>query len=230
MKDIIRAENINKDYFDGQKARRVLHDINLSVKENEFLIVMGPSGSGKTTLLSILGLILQPTEGRVYLKEEHITNKSEDVITTLRLNSIGFVFQNSTLIPALNLYENILLPCGIQGKKISKEQKDRADYYLNKFKLDHHKHNYPVELSGGEKQRSAIIRALINNPPVLLCDEPTSVLDTENALIVLETLRELSQEDNRGVMMITHDPRAKQYGSRILKLEEGKLWSDNDTH
>ena len=223
MNEIIRAEKINKDYFDGKTVRRVLHDINLSVHENEFLMIMGPSGSGKTTLLSILGLILEPTEGKVYLKQQHIENMSEDEITTLRLQSVGFVFQNSTLIPALNLYENILLPCGIQGKPISKEQIERADYYLDRFKLSQHKRNFPVELSGGEKQRSAIIRALINDPPILLCDEPTSVLDSENAYIVLETLRELSQENKRGVMMITHDPRARPYASRVLKLDEGHL-------
>ncbi len=223
MSEILRAEKINKDYFDGKNVRRVLHDINLSVNENEFLMIMGPSGSGKTTLLSILGLILEPTEGKVYLKERPIEKMSEDEITTLRLQSVGFVFQNSTLIPALNLYENILLPCGIQGKAITKEQKDRADYYLDRFKLSHHKNNYPVELSGGEKQRSAIIRALINDPPILLCDEPTSVLDSENAFIVLETLRELSRENKRGVLMITHDPRARPYASHVLKLDEGYL-------
>ncbi|MFN4173604.1 MAG: ABC transporter ATP-binding protein [Parachlamydiaceae bacterium] len=223
MNEILRAEKINKDYFDGKNIRRVLHDINLTVNENEFLMIMGPSGSGKTTLLSILGLILQPTEGKVYLKENPIENMSEDEITTLRLKSIGFVFQNSTLIPALNLFENILLPCGIQGKRITKEQSERANYYLDRFKLFHHKNNFPVELSGGEKQRSAIIRALINDPPILLCDEPTSVLDSENALIVLETLRDLSKESKRGVLMITHDPRAKAYASRILRLDEGRL-------
>lgn len=223
MNEILRAEKINKDYFDGKNVRRVLHDIDLEVNENEFLMIMGPSGSGKTTLLSILGLILEPSEGTIYLKGQPIEKMSEDEITTIRLQSIGFVFQNSTLIPALNLLENILLPCGIQGKAITNEQKKRADYYLDRFKLSQHKNSFPVELSGGEKQRSAIIRALINDPPILLCDEPTSVLDSENALIVLETLRELSKESKRGVLMITHDPRAKAYASRLLKLDEGRL-------
>ncbi len=223
MNEILRAEKINKDYFDGKNVRRVLHDIDLKVNENEFLMIMGPSGSGKTTLLSILGLILEPSEGKIYLKGQPIEKMSEDEITTIRLQSIGFVFQNSTLIPALNLLENILLPCGIQGKAITNEQKKRADYYLDRFKLSQHKTSFPVELSGGEKQRSAIIRALINDPPILLCDEPTSVLDSENALIVLETLRELSKESKRGVLMITHDPRAKTYASRLLRLDEGRL-------
>lgn len=225
MTEIIRGVNISKDYFDGKSLRRVLFNIDLSVNENEFVMIMGPSGSGKTTLLSILGLILHPSEGKIILNGREIADMSEDDITTLRLKSIGFVFQNSTLIPALNLYENILLPCGIQGKKITSEERERAKYYLERFKLYHHLKSYPVELSGGEKQRSTIIRALINDPPVLLCDEPTSVLDSENALIVLETLRELSKENKRGVLMITHDPRATPFASRVLKLNEGLLRS-----
>lgn len=230
MTEIIRAQNISKDYFDGKEHRRVLFNINLSIMANEFVMIMGPSGSGKTTLLSILGLILTPTEGSVFIKGEEVIGLSEDEQTTKRLHDIGFVFQNSTLVPALNVIENLLLPCGIQGKKVSKEEKDRAYYYLDKFKLADHSKSFPYELSGGEKQRIAIIRAIMNEPPILLCDEPTSVLDLENAKLVLHTLQDLAQEKNRSVLMITHDHRALSYASKSLYLDEGRLKDEYDTH
>jgi ABC-type lipoprotein export system ATPase subunit len=230
MNEIIRAENISKDYFDGQQNRRVLFNINLSIAPNESVMIMGPSGSGKTTLLSILGLILTPSEGSVYIKGQEVKGLTEDEQTTKRLHDIGFVFQNSTLVPALNIIENLLLPCGIQGKKVSQEEKDRAYYYLERFKLKSHSKSFPYELSGGEKQRIAIIRALMNEPPILLCDEPTSVLDLENAKLVFHTLQDLSKEKNRSVLMITHDHRAINFASRALYLDEGHLKEKNDSH
>lgn len=226
---IAKVSEIAKDFQDGLVLRRVLFPTTLDIYANEFTIIIGPSGSGKTTFLSILGLIVPPTEGSVHIKgvdvDSATTSKEqfENAMTTFRLKSIGFVFQNSTLVEALNVLDNILLPIGIQGNPISDDYRQKALIFLKRFNLDHHTHSMPTQLSAGEKQRVAIIRALINDPPLLLCDEPTSALDQTNVEIVLKTLKDLSSESHRGVVMITHDPRALHYADKVIEIDGGHL-------
>lgn len=224
MKELVaKAIGISKDYWDGPVLRRVLQHANLEIYSQKLTMIVGPSGSGKTTLLSILGLIIPPSEGKVYIQGQDMSDKSEDAITTFRLNSIGFVFQNFTLVNALNVLENIMIPIGIQGAAVTAEHLEKAKQLLWQFDLEQHVNSYPQHLSGGEKQRVAIIRALMNDPPLLLCDEPTSVLDQVNSAIVLKKLQELAQESNRAVVMITHDPRAIKYADEIIEIENGML-------
>jgi putative ABC transport system ATP-binding protein len=224
MPEVIATINgIAKDYQDGLSIRRVLYPTTLDILSEQFTVIIGPSGSGKTTFLSIVGLIVPPTEGSVSIRGEATGQGSEDDIATFRLKSIGFVFQNSTLMDALNVMDNILLPIGIQGGTVTQENREKAQSLLKRFNLDGHAYSMPTQLSGGEKQRVAIIRALINDPPLILCDEPTSVLDMANVEIVLETLKELSREPKRAVVMITHDPRAIKYADRVIEIESGHL-------
>ncbi|MCE5317142.1 MAG: ABC transporter ATP-binding protein [Parachlamydia sp.] len=229
MKEIVaKAVGISKDYWDGPTLRRVLQHADLEIYSQQLTMIVGPSGSGKTTLLSILGLIIPPSEGKVYIQGQDLSDRSEDEITTFRLRSIGFVFQNFTLVNALNVLENILIPVGIQGSTVTPAHQQKAKQLLWQFDLEQHVHSYPEHLSGGEKQRVAIIRALMNDPPLLLCDEPTSVLDQINSAIVLKTLQELAQESNRAVVMITHDPRAIKYADTIMEIENGVLKTQNE--
>lgn len=224
MKELVaKAVGISKDYWDGPILRRVLQHADLEIYSRKLTMVVGPSGSGKTTLLSILGLIIPPSEGKIFIQGQDLSGRSEDEVTTFRLQSIGFVFQNFTLVNALTVLENILVPIGIQGAKVTAEHKRMAKELLQQFDLDQHVNSYPLHLSGGEKQRVAIIRALMNDPPLLLCDEPTSVLDQVNSAIVLEKLKALAQESNRAIVMITHDPRAIKYADEIVEIENGIL-------
>lgn len=220
---LLRLEEITKNYTDGLKTRQILHSINLELHPHEFTIILGPSGSGKTTLLSILGLIIPPTTGKVFFNEKDLTFASGDYLTTLRMQSIGFVFQNANLLEPLTVLENLLLPRGIQGAPITKADELKAIEYLKFFELGGLVHAMPSTLSGGEKQRVAIIRAMMNEPAIILCDEPTAALDSVSAKQVLETLNLLSQVRNRSIVMITHDPRTMVYADRTLEIENGYL-------
>lgn len=224
MPNIIASlRGVTKEYSDGQRVRQVLHKTDLDIMAQQLTMIIGPSGSGKTTLLSILGLITPPTEGAVLIAGQDVTSFPKDELASLRLNSIGFVFQNSNLLAALNVLENILLPKGIHGKAITPADEIKAIELLNKFDLGSLVYAFPKNLSGGEKQRVAIIRALINEPPLLLCDEPTSSLDAVSSKVVLENLSQLASVPHRAVVMITHDPRALSYADRSVEMENGSL-------
>jgi len=225
--DIIKLKGISRDFFDGKSLRRVLHEVDITIHPEELTIIAGPSGSGKTTLLSIMGLILKPSEGEIYIKDREVSNYSENELATIRMENFGFVFQLAELIPALSIMENVLIPHGIQGKSISQSLRDRAGTLLEDFGLHDYLHARPQQLSSGQKQRVAIARALINNPVVLLCDEPTSALDSESSTIVLDTLKKISKDRERGVIMVTHDPRVFPYADRLIKIEEGMIGYDS---
>lgn len=227
MKPVIKLENISRDFFDGKVTRRVLKNINVRVRPGELTIIAGPSGSGKTTLLTIMGLVLKPTEGKIFVQDEDVTKYSETKLATLRLKKYGFVFQQDALIPALSAEDNILFAHSIQGARATQSLKKRALGLLDRFGLQKQAHVKPQQLSGGEKQRVAIARALINEPILLLCDEPTSSLDVENSKIVLDLLKELSKEQTRGVVLISHDSRIFPYADRLIKLENGEIVYDN---
>ena len=223
----IRLEGIARDFFDGKILRRVLKTTDLEVSSGELTVIAGPSGSGKSTLLTIIGFLLQPSEGRIFIQGREVTRFSSARLATLRKEKIGFVFQQSVLIPALTVLENAILPSGIQGKSVPKAVKTRAGQLLEMLGLKGYVHAMPQQLSLGQQQRVSIARALINDPPLLLCDEPTSALDAESSAIVLETLKRLSAEPERAVVMVTHDPRVFPFADRLLKIEDGTIVYDS---
>ena len=222
---VIVLRGVSRDFFDGKQLRRVLQKTDLNIYPGEFSIISGPSGSGKTTLLTIMALILSPSEGRVIVQNNDVTELSEDSLAAIRLKYYGFVFQNAALIPALTVMENILIASVVQGGTVSREVKERAETILDRLGLMEYAQIKSEKLSGGQKQRVAIGRSLINEPAIILCDEPTSALDVESSTIVMETLKELSRED-RAVVLVSHDPRVFPYGDRLVQLEDGRIITD----
>ena len=224
---ILRLQGIARDFHDGVELRRVIQKTDLDIYPGEFTIIAGPSGSGKTTLMTLMGLILRPSEGTVYIRDIKATGCSETKMATLRQKNYGFVFQLSELLPALSVMENIVVASGIQGSSVASDIKKKALDLLKEFNLLDCLHLRPLQLSGGQKQRVAIVRALVNDPAVLLCDEPTSALDAESSQIVLDALKKLSKDKTRGLIMVTHDPRVFPYADRMIKIEDGIIVYDS---
>lgn len=218
---IVEVKNVKKTYKSGDTTIVALDTASETFNKGELTLIMGPSGSGKTTLLSLIGCIIYPTEGDVYLKGEHINVLSENELAKIRLNTIGFVFQQFNLLEPLTALENVMQPMILQG--ISKsEAKERALDALEKVNLTQRKNNLPKKLSGGQKQRVAIARALVTNPEIILCDEPTASLDAKSAGTIMEELKELSRQD-KAVIIVTHDLRLRKFADRIIYVEEGKV-------
>ena len=224
---ILRLQGVARDFHDGVEMRRVIQKTDLDIYPGEFTIIAGPSGSGKTTLMTLMGLILRPSEGTVYIRDIKASGCSETKMATLRQQNYGFVFQLSELLPALSVMENIVVANGIQGSSVATDIKKKALDLLKDFNLLDCLHLRPLQLSGGQKQRVAIVRALVNDPVVLLCDEPTSALDAESSQIVLDALKKLSKDKTRGLIMVTHDPRVFPYADRMIKIEDGIIVYDS---
>jgi len=225
-KTALKLEGVSKEFFDGRILRAVLKPLDLEILTGELTIIAGPSGSGKTTLLTIMGLVLRPTRGSVTIGGEDVTDYGEDRLATMRLRRFGFVFQQAALIPALTALENVLIASGIQGGRVSQALKARALKILDELGLESYLDSKPQQLSTGQQQRVAIARALVNEPLVLLCDEPTSALDVESSSIVLDTLKRLSKDEERSVVLVTHDPRVFPYAERLIKIEDGLITYD----
>ncbi len=224
-KAIIRLCGCARDFFDGRSQRRVLHTLDLEIYPRELTIISGPSGSGKTTLLTMMSLMLSPTEGKIFIKGKDCTALKEDERASLRMKYYGFVFQNAALIASLTVRENVLIAAVIQGGEPSDRQQLRAVELLIELGMEDYIDFSSALLSGGQKQRVAIARALINDPALILCDEPTASLDLESSIKVLETLKGLSREE-RCVIFVTHDPRVYPYGDRLIQFEEGRIVTD----
>ena len=224
---ILRLEGIARDFYDGKQLRRVLKKTDLEIFSGEFSVIAGPSGSGKTTLMTIMGLVLQPSEGTIYIGDKKVATYSDSELANMRMRNFGFVFQQAELIPALSVVENLLIAAGVQGGSISSSLKEKALALLESFGLKQYSYVKAQKLSTGQKQRVAIGRALVNDPKVLLCDEPTSALDSESSTIVLDTLKRLSKDSSRGVVMVTHDPRVFPYADRLIKIEDGGIMYDS---
>lgn len=224
--DRLVLEGIARDFTDGRQVRRVLFPTDLELAAGELTILAGPSGSGKTTLLSILGLVLRPTEGRLFLGHEDVTDLSDSTAATVRLRTYGFVFQQPMLVEGLSVFENVLLAAGVQGNRPPQADRRRAAELLAALGLGGTEHKQPRLLSGGMKQRASIARALLKNPPVLLCDEPTSALDAESGETVMGILKRTALEDQRIVIVVSHDARVFPYADRLLKMENGRIVSD----
>jgi putative ABC transport system ATP-binding protein len=222
METILEARNVSKVYGHGHTQVRAVDGISIAIKPGELILVMGPSGSGKTTLLSMLGGLLRPTAGEVLIEGVDITALGESSLPDIRARKIGFIFQAFNLLDALNVEENILFP-----SKLIPEAKDqarrRANELINLLNLSGRRHALPATLSGGEKQRVAIARALINNPPLILADEPTGNLDSQSGQDVTMILHDIARDKSCAIVLVTHDPRVEDVADRILWLEDGAL-------
>jgi lipoprotein-releasing system ATP-binding protein len=206
------------------QGRRVLHEISLKVAENDKIAIVGPSGSGKSTLLNILGTLDRPTSGKVMLKGISVDEMDENRLAETRNKDIGFVFQMHYLLPQLTLLENVLLPLLPQkDKAIQKTAHDRALHLIDRVGLSQYRDKFPAQLSGGECQRTAVVRALINQPRLLLADEPTGSLDAENALQLANLLTELNQEQGVALVIVTHSMELAAKMGVVYKLHEGSL-------
>jgi len=222
----LRLENIARDFFDGRQIRRVLFPTTLELLPGQLTVIAGPSGSGKTTLLSIIGLVLRPSEGRMFLDDREVSGLGDEQAATLRLQRYGFVFQQPMLIEGLTVRENVLLALSVQGQRLSREAVKKADELLATLGLAGTALVQPRMLSGGMKQRASIARALIKDPAILLCDEPTSALDAESGQVVMKILKRIAIEENRVVIVVSHDARVFPYADRLIKLENGAIVSD----
>ena len=221
--NIVEARQVTKTYAVDRRVIRVLDDISLTVSESEFLVVEGSSGSGKTTLLSLLSGLDKPTSGRVYFQEKDITDKSEDDLAQLRKDLIGFVFQSFHLIPSLTAIENIMFPAELKRDPAARE---KAKKLLQRMGLDQRSGNFPHQLSGGEMQRVAMCRALINNPKIIFADEPTGNLDSENGRAILELLLEYQKESRTTLVLVTHSSAIAKMADRMIVLQDGRITSE----
>ncbi len=220
MKPILQTENLSKVYKIGRVETHALRGVSIAVEPGEFVAIMGQSGCGKSTLLHLLGGLLSPTSGKIIIDGEDLSKISDAVRTDIRRRKIGFVFQRFNLFPTLTADGNLGLAERIHAGNGGGSAQRRREV-LNLLKLENKINNKPLELSGGEQQRVALARAVINNPAIILADEPTGNLDSENSRIVLEMFRELNKKFNQTIIMITHNPEAAENCNRIIKMRDG---------
>jgi putative ABC transport system ATP-binding protein len=223
MQAIIEARGLSKTFKLGSLDVEVLKDINLSIASGEFVSIMGPSGSGKSTLLYLMGGLDSPTSGSVKIKGSELSVMKDKEQSIMRRRDIGFVFQFYNLIPNLNVEENVMLPLLLDGKKL-KDNRSRLDEILEIVGLSDRRQHTPRELSGGQQQRVAIARALINEPDIILADEPIGNLDTKTGTEVMELLQRINRERGKTIVQVTHSKEAAEYGSRVINVRDGKVW------
>ena len=217
---ILQVENLKKIYGTGPNAVHALDGVNLSVEKGEFVAVVGTSGSGKSTLLHMLGGLDRPTSGKVLVDGKDIFSLKEEALTIFRRRKIGFVFQSYNLVPVLNVYENVVLPIELDGRKVDKTY---IQTILQTLGLKDRKTALPNQLSGGQQQRVAIARALASSPAIILADEPTGNLDSRTSQDVLSLLKVTSQKFSQTMVMITHNEEIAQMADRIIRIEDGKI-------
>jgi len=225
MNPVASVVSVEKVFGSGAAVVQALNGVDLDAYRGEVLLLMGPSGSGKTTLLSIMGCILRPSAGHVRIRDQEVADLTRKDLTMLRLRHIGFVFQDFNLLSTLSAAENVEMPLLLAGLG-AKEARRRALEVLESVGMSNRSRAFPADLSGGEKQRTAIARALINNPSLLLADEPTAALDFKNGRVILEILRECCRKHECGVVIVSHDSRACEFVDRIACLEDGRLVPD----
>ncbi|WHY57178.1 ABC transporter ATP-binding protein [Peribacillus simplex] len=223
MGDKLIFENVSKIYGEGDNKVTALDNISLNVRAGEFVAIVGPSGSGKSTFLSIAGALLSPSKGRLLLNDEDITTLSPKELTRVRLEKIGFVFQSSNLVPYLSVRDQLLLLSELIGKRDKKTMK-KADELLSHLGLGHRADHLPEALSGGERQRVAIARSLMNDPEIILADEPTASLDSKRGRDVVEMLAHEVKSRNKAAIMVTHDERMLDLCDRVVNITDGKVF------
>ena len=219
--EMIKAAGLKKYYVTDNYEVHALDGVSLSVEEGEFLAIIGTSGSGKTTLLQILGGLDEPTAGGVWIRGNSLKDMTEDERTIFRRRNIGFVFQQYNLIPVINVYENIVLPLRLDGTEIDETL---LEDIVRTLKIEEKLENLPEELSGGQQQRTAIARALMVKPAILLCDEPTGNLDSVTSMEVISLLKTCAARFHQTVIIVTHQEAVAQMADRILRVEDGKLY------
>jgi len=223
--EVIRLEDVTRVYKIGEVETYALRGLTLTIEEGEFTALVGPSGSGKTTALQVMGCLDKPTSGRVLLKGEDVSKLSGSKRADLRRGSIGFVFQFFALLPGLNAYENIELPL-LLARKNGKQRKERVTELLEAVGLSDRAQHRPDQMSGGEQQRVAVARALATEPILILADEPTANLDTDNGRQVMEIMLRLNEETGTTFVCATHDPRVVAFARRVVELRDGKVSDD----
>ena len=219
---IIEAKDLNKTYKLGTQDVEILKNINLTIKRGEFVSIMGPSGSGKSTLLYLLGGLDKPTSGSVKIAGKELSVMNDKAQSIMRRRDVGFVFQFYNLIPNLNVEENIMLPILLDGKRL-KDYRTKLEEILEVVSLKDRRNHTPRELSGGQQQRVAIARALINEPEVILADEPIGNLDSKTGREVMELLRKINIENGKTIVQVTHSSDAAGYGQKIIYVRDGKV-------
>ncbi|WP_319522908.1 ABC transporter ATP-binding protein [uncultured Desulfosarcina sp.] len=217
---ILQAHHLTKTYSVDHRVISVLEDVSLSVEKGAFVVISGSSGSGKTTLLTLLSGLDYPTSGQVLIDGRDISAASEEALAPLRNRIIGFVFQSFHLVPSMTAVENIMFPAELAG---APDANDRARHLLSRVGLSDRADNFPSQLSGGEKQRIALCRALINRPKLLFADEPTGNLDSENGGVVLDQLIDLKNEHGATLVLVTHNPEIARVADRVFTLADGRL-------
>lgn len=218
--EILKVEHIIKTYANGDKLLYALNDVSFLVNQGEFIAIVGPSGSGKSTLLHIIGGIDKPTDGKVFINGTDVSKLKTDKMTIFRRRNIGLVYQFYNLLPTLNVEDNIVLPLLLDGKKVDK---DKLEELIKLLGLEERRKAMPSELSGGEQQRVSIARALINNPSIILADEPTGNLDSKASKEIVDLFKYYNKTYKQTLLIVTHDEKTALQADRILRLEDGKL-------
>lgn len=223
--NVIELKNINKIYGTTVKTQ-VLHDLSLEIREGTFNSIIGQSGSGKSTLLNIVGTLDKPTNGEVYIGGRRTDQMNKEELAVLRNETMGFIFQFHYLLPEFTAFENVLIPYKILHGKVSKEAEERANELMNLVGLEKVKNNLATNMSGGQQQRTAIARALMNNPKIILADEPTGNLDSDTTETIYNLLRDINKKFNTTFVIITHDRRIAEKADRIIEIKDGRIGMD----
>lgn len=225
METVLQAKNVRKIYGIKGNVYTALENISIDIKQGEFTGIMGPSGAGKSTLLNVLSTIDKPTSGEIMISGQGLENMNEQQMSTFRRNKLGFIFQDYNLLDTLTVRENIVLPLAL-AKRPVKEIEAKLAVISKKFGITDILDKYPSEVSGGQKQRTAASRAIVTSPSLIFADEPTGALDSKSATNLLESLRDLNEQDNATIMMVTHDAFAASFCKRILFIKDGELYTE----
>ena len=218
--EILRVENLTKKYGKGNNEVIAINNISFSIEKGEFVAIVGSSGSGKSTLLHLIGGVDRPSSGKIFIEEKDISLLNDDELAIFRRREIGLIYQFYNLIPILNVEENITLPCDLDGKKV---EQNKLDELLKTLGLENRRKHLPNELSGGQQQRVSIGRSLINNPAIVLADEPTGNLDSKTSEEIVDLLKKSNKKYNQTIIMITHNLEIAKSEDRIIKIEDGKI-------
>ncbi len=220
---LIKIKNLKKHYTNEEVVTKVLHGLDFNIDKAEFVSIMGPSGSGKSTLMHILGVLERKTSGKYLFKEEEVDNLTDDQLATIRNKNIGFVFQTFNLLAKTSVLDNVKLPLTYSKKKINANE--RAKEVLEKVGLEHRLNYFSNQISGGEKQKVAIARALVNYPSIIFADEPTGNLDSKSGTQIMEILQKLNDDGNT-IILVTHETHTAEYANRVIKIIDGRIEDD----